>query len=579
MIIFYFVPLFVLILLYRYSHKLHITMKKTICLMLLCFAALSVKSQQMYENKNIKYFPDVIKSEAEKGNVVALKSLGDLYNYGKKYNPAYEGPEDINKALECYKKAAEYGYPQASWEIARMYASKKLDDPDGKEVEKWYDKALKDFKLYADRGDADAMGYLAEFYAGFSTDKYEDKVKNIYWSLRALEEGNPSGASSMYLCYAYGKGVDADSVFSLAWDARYCIEADNKKWGAEQYPSYERLVKAGYTKNDWKFLAEPTYMHLPRISTQNEDSINDVVLLTIDLLNEKAKDFKIANKVYTKNKALAATSAQEMNGTFSSGIIPATQQSVANTNQTNGRNWLSAIGRAINIVSSASGGQGFISGFAQAVQPNGVAGNINSSSVDNSAVLQSFKYTGEQRKGQRDSNGRIISSEITTPVAMGQGHYIWYEDGYCLATTVTTCVCCMGKKYCTICNGRGGVYNSYLNTTRTCPACLGSKVCKYCHGVGGQVITKLWAPGEAEAYQAAKKEEESEEVASSSSSSATSGSGTCPDCGGKGYMPQSYKYAASSSFAPYHNSGGTECYICGEITDHYHYRCTTCKRH
>lgn len=66
---------------------------------------------------------------------------------------------------------------------------------------------------------------------------------------------------------------------------------------------------------------------------------------------------------------------------------------------------------------------------------------------------------------------------------------------------------------------------------------------------------------------------------SSSSRSTSTGSGVCPDCGGKGYRPESYRYAASSSFAPYHNTGGSTCNICGGTTDHYHYRCTTCKRH
>ena len=75
----------------------------------------------MYENKNIKYFPDVIEAEAAKGNVVAIKALGDYYNFGGNY--AY--PVDYNKALECYKKISDYGYPWGAWEIARMYGARK----------------------------------------------------------------------------------------------------------------------------------------------------------------------------------------------------------------------------------------------------------------------------------------------------------------------------------------------------------------------------------------------------------------------------------------------------------------------
>lgn len=137
----------------------------------------------------------------------------------------------------------------------------------------------------------------------------------------------------------------------------------------------------------------------------------------------------------------------------------------------------------------------------------------------------------------------------------------------------------MEKKICTICNGQGRVYNPYFKTYKQCVSCLGNGGCKYCQGVGSKTMSKLWAPGEAEAYQAAKYEEVDDFSSSNSSSSSSSRSGTCPKCGGKGYRSESYTYAAGSSIAPYHNSGGTSCSICGKTTDHYHYRCTECKRH
>lgn len=56
----------------------------------------------------------------------------------------------------------------------------------------------------------------------------------------------------------------------------------------------------------------------------------------------------------------------------------------------------------------------------------------------------------------------------------------------------------------------------------------------------------------------------------------SSSSGVCPDCGGKGYRPQAYTYSASAN--SYMNIAGNTCSICGGVTEHYHYRCTTCKR-
>ena len=409
------------------------------------------------------------------------------------------------------------------------------------------------------------MDNLAEYYAGYNGDKYQDGLKNLYWSLCSLEAGNPSAATNIAFCYTYDKGVEKDSVFALAWYARFCIEAAEKRWPVEEYLDYKKLAKAGYSKADWKRLAEPTYLPIPRISTQNEDSINDVVIFAIDLLKTRAEDFRIA---YRTHKSIAAAPAG--NESFTSSTIPSATYTETKTNtQKRKRNWLSAIGRALDVVSSVAGGQNIMSALTQSLSGNAA----------NAAMAQSFQYSGEQRKGQQDFNGRIIRNELTAPCAYGQAHYTWYEDGYCFVYSVSTCVGCYGKKICTICNGQGKIYNSYFKNYQQCAGCSGSGRCKYCHGAGSQTMSKLWAPGEAEAYQAAKREVVDDSSSSSSFSSSSSTSGTCPKCGGKGYRPESYTYAAGSSMAPYHNAGGTNCSICGKATDHYHYRCTECKRH
>lgn len=540
---------------------------------LLVFAAvLPASPQELYENKKIDYRFDNLLAEAEKGNIVAIYELGETYRYGSSYSATYKGEPDYQKAYEYFKKAADYGYPWASWELARMYSVNQLDDPDGTEKKRWNEKALKDFKFYADNGDVEAMAKLAEYYGGTNGDEYEDYVKNFYWSLRALEAGEPDGAFEIALCYAYEKGVEENKDFAMAWHARYCIEADKKGMAIELYASYKELEKAGYTKNDWEFLAGPTYVQVPMYSTQQEDSIVDAGLLAIDLLNQRAKDFSVEMKVRKQDKLLAASSAKDTRGAFSTNLIPQTQQQAAAAQPKKKTNWLSAIGRALNAASSAAGGSNFISGLVQAASGTATTGGA--------AALDVFQYSGTQRQGQTDANGRVIKNEVNMPIYMGQAHYVYYEDGYCLATTATTCVCCYGKKVCPVCQGKGGVYNSYTGIYYPCKACMGTKVCKYCNGTGGQTTSKLWAPGEAEAYRDAMREVESEESSASSSSGtgSSSGGGVCPKCGGKGYLPEAYEYAAGSRYAPYHNSGGTQCPICGKSTDHYHYRCLECKR-
>lgn len=556
-------------------------MKRIALALLLCAALLPSAAQELYENKKIDYRFDNLLAEAEKGNIVAIYALGETYRYGSKYSATYKGEPDYQKAYEYFKKAADYGYPWASWELGRMYSTNQLDDPNGTEEKRWNEKALKDCKTYADRGDPEAMNLLIEYYKGYCGDEYEDQLKAIYWSLCALDAGSSDAASDIYMSYKFGSGVEENPDYALAWAARDCIEREKTGTALALFPTYEDLVKAGYTKNDWKFLAGATYVSVPRYATQDEDSIVDAALLAVDLLNQKAEDFAVELKVYKQNKSLAASSAQKTQGLFSTNLIPQAPQQAVAAQPKKKTNWLSAIGRALNVASSAGGGNNFISGLVQGLSSGSVATGAGAAGGVNAAALDVFKYTGTQRQGQTDANGRVIKSEYNAPVSMGQAHYVFYEDGYCLATTVTTCVCCYGKKVCPVCHGRGGVYNSYTGLYYSCTSCGGTKTCKFCHGAGGQVMNKLWAPGEAEAYRAALHEVESEESSSSSSSSSSgssSGSGVCPKCGGKGYLPEAYEYAAGSRYAPYHNSGGTQCPICGKSTDHYHYRCLECKR-
>lgn len=556
-------------------------MKRIVFVLLLCAVVLPSAAQELYENKNIDYRFDNLLAEAGKGNIVAIYSLGETYRYGSKYSATYKGEPDYQKAYEYFKKAADYGYPWASWELGRMYSTNQLDDPNGTEEKRWNEKALKDCKTYADRGDPEAMNLLIEYYKGYCGDEYEDQLKAIYWSLCALDAGSSDAASDIYMSYKFGSGVEENPDYALAWAARDCIEREKTGTALALFPTYEDLVKAGYTKNDWKFLAGATYVSVPRYATQDEDSIVDAALLAVDLLNQKAEDFAVELKVYKQNKSLAASLAQKTQGSFSTNLIPQAPQQAVAAQPKKKTNWLSAIGRALNVASSAGGGNNFISCLVQGLSSGSVATGAGAAGGVNAAALDVFKYTGTQRQGQTDANGRVIKSEYNAPVSMGQAHYVFYEDGYCLATTVTTCVCCYGKKVCPVCHGRGGVYNSYTGLYYSCTSCGGTKTCKFCHGAGGQVMNKLWAPGEAEAYRAALHEVESEESSSSSSSSSSgssSGSGVCPKCGGKGYLPEAYEYAAGSRYAPYHNSGGTQCPICGKSTDHYHYRCLECKR-
>ncbi len=145
-------------------------------------------------------------------------------------------------------------------------------------------------------------------------------------------------------------------------------------------------------------------------------------------------------------------------------------------------------------------------------------------SSGNAAINNLFSYEGEVRKGQRDTNGRIISCEVNAPAPMGKAHYVWYTDGYCLSTTVTTCVFCHGRSTCYICNGQGRMYHAYFKNYQPCANCGATGRCLKCQGQGVSVSSKLSAPGEAAAYQQAKREVNSSSSSSSSSKSSSKSS-------------------------------------------------------
>lgn len=163
-------------------------------------------------------------------------------------------------------------------------------------------------------------------------------------------------------------------------------------------------------------------------------------------------------------------------------------------------------------------------------------------------------------------------------------------DGSIISITSTPCLWCHGTKVCGICHGLGGTYGrAYGGMWYPCKSCAGSKVCQNCHGQGYSTFTSTVYPdGSGVGYDQNGRVTVTDGRGGGSGGSRSSSRdngrssnrrGTCPKCGGTGYDPVAHQYAAGSSMAPYHNSGGTTCYICSRATDHYHYRCLECKRH
>lgn len=556
----------------------HIFLRLALLIALFVCSSLTAQTQTLYEKELAKEWTSAeIEQQAKDGNVVAMCWMAYAYYSGHNYHNDVlynRYPKDHNKSLELYLAAAEFGYPFAQHALASLFYSKKA-----KIQNEWYRQAFESLQRYADQGNVKAIDYLYKYYAGYmAAGLFKDETKAFYWALRGLELG---GDSAMYIAMAYtnAKVVNEDKNFALAWHARNCVETKNRGHRLDEHPSAKTLHEAGYNPNEWETLAEPTYISTPRVLSHNADSIQQVILLTLDILEVKAEDFCIQQNVVAeqraKEKALKALNPDPTPISSSSNYASSSSSSHTTTHATQPpaprkRKWLSALGKVVQVAAGVASGN-------MAMATTAVTGGANNRMAE---LNQLFSYSGTVRRGQTDYSGRVISDEITAPAPMGQAHYVFYEDGYCHATTVVTCVHCYGKSTCYLCNGQGTYYHAYFKSNQPCPICGGRGVCQNCQGLGYQVTTKLWAPGEAEGYLHVQREMKSSSSSSSHSHShSSSSSSVCPDCGGKGYRPEAYQYAAQSSFAPYHNSGGNECPICGSHTDHYHYRCTTCKRH
>ena len=554
----------------------HIFLRSALLIALFVCSTLTVQSQTLYEKELAKGagYWERAEQEAKLGNVVAMYDIAYVCRWEQAGYTA-----DYKRAMELCLKASEFGYPFAQDLIANMYYTGKGVERSEEKAYEWYSKAFEKLKRYADQGNVEAMSMLGDYYSGYRDNRFEDNVKALYWKLRALECGAVA-AYGIGLNYANGYGaVEKDENFALAWYARFCLDYE-KNYKITNDEVAKLLSNAGYIRSEWEALAEPTYISVPRVASDEEEQIKEVMLLTLDILEVKAEEFRTQQKRLAANRPGAGVAT---NDAVQSKPAPATTNYASSSSSSHTtthatqqpaprkRKWLSALGKVVQAATGIATGN-------MAMATTAVTGGANNRMAE---LNQLFSYSGTVRRGQTDYSGRIISDEVTAPTTMGQAHYVFYQDGYCNATSVTTCVHCYGKSVCYMCNGTGSYYHAYFKSNQPCPVCGGRGVCQNCQGLGYHVSTKLWAPGEAEAYLHVQREMKSSSSSSSSHSHSHSSlsSGVCPDCGGKGYRPESYQYAAQSDMAPYHNSGGSECPICGSQTDHYHYRCTTCKRH
>lgn len=136
---------------------------------------------------------------ADRGNVLALYEIGDIYLYGRGVE------KDFGKAFEWFEKSAKKGNGLALYQIGYMYFN-------GKGVEKDFGKAFEWFKKSAEQGFAPAQYNLGLIYA--SKGKLEEAFE---WFKRAAEEGHVQSQFNISCNYFLGEGVKQSNEKAFKW--------------------------------------------------------------------------------------------------------------------------------------------------------------------------------------------------------------------------------------------------------------------------------------------------------------------------------------------------------------------------
>lgn len=143
-------------------------------------------------------------SKVETFDPVKETEKGDDYYYGRN-----GVSQDYAKAVEHYRKAAEYGYAEAQYYLGYSYKN-------GEGVAQNYAEAVKWYRKSAEQGYCKAQDRLGECYyygEGVGQDYYEA----VKWYRKSADQGYARGQISLGICYENGQGVDQDCAEAVKW--------------------------------------------------------------------------------------------------------------------------------------------------------------------------------------------------------------------------------------------------------------------------------------------------------------------------------------------------------------------------
>ena len=159
---------------------------------------------EQYLNKgDVERAVSCFKKSAEFGNAKAQRMLGDCYYVGEGIR------EDKQEAVKWFRLAAEQGDAAAQRMLGACYYVGEGIREDKREAVKW-------FRLAADQGDAEAQRGLGDcYYVGEGI--REDKQEAVKWFRLAAEQGDAAAQRMLGACYYVGEGIREDKREAVKW--------------------------------------------------------------------------------------------------------------------------------------------------------------------------------------------------------------------------------------------------------------------------------------------------------------------------------------------------------------------------
>ena len=159
---------------------------------------------EQYLNKgDVERAVSCFKKSAEFGNAKAQRMLGDCYYVGEGIR------EDKQEAVKWFRLAAEQGDAEAQRMLGACYYVGEGIREDKREAVKWY-------RLAAEQGDAAAQWMLGDcYYVGEGI--REDKREAVKWFRLAAEQGDAEAQRMLGACYYVGEGIREDKREAVKW--------------------------------------------------------------------------------------------------------------------------------------------------------------------------------------------------------------------------------------------------------------------------------------------------------------------------------------------------------------------------